>query len=83
MFQVLLRDQWADAVVWPLVQKACGAFRAGRQSGGGSVPWEGLVTARHGGRNHAVELQEMYISEYPVENIVEGKRGGVKVAKSK
>ena len=22
MFQVLLRDQWADAVVWPLVQKA-------------------------------------------------------------
>eukprot|EP00434_Breviolum_minutum_P010956 symbB.v1.2.009662.t1/scaffold593.1/size185935/13 len=21
MFQVLLRDQWADAVVWPLVQK--------------------------------------------------------------
>lgn len=22
MFQVLLRDQWADAIVWPLVQKA-------------------------------------------------------------
>lgn len=36
MFQVLLRDQWADAVVWPLVQKAhCGVFRAaGRQSAG-------------------------------------------------
>ena len=38
MFQVLLRDQWADAVVWPLVQKA------GYQIQWVRTTWEGKKT---------------------------------------